>query len=61
MKAILAAASWLGLLLTLAPPVLMVGGVVDAPGMKSLMVAGAMAWFGARLLGLRVRRQAPPP
>ena len=60
MRATLTAASWLGLLLTLAPPVLMVGGVLDAPGMKSLMLAGALVWFGARLLGSQPWRQAPP-
>ena len=59
MKTALTVASWLGLLLTLAPPVLMVGGVLDAPGMKSLMLAGALVWFGAKLLVSRGGRQAP--
>jgi hypothetical protein len=60
MKTALTVASWLGLLLTLAPPVLMVGGVLDAPGMKSLMLAGALVWFGAQLLVSRGWGQAPP-
>jgi hypothetical protein len=58
MKAAVGAASWLGLLLTLGPPLLMYGGAMEPPAMKGLMLAGAILWFAARLLGLRDSRRA---
>jgi hypothetical protein len=59
MKTMVTVISWLGLLLTLGPPVLMYAGGLDVTAMKALMFAGSLVWFGARLFGPRARPGAP--
>ena len=51
-KSILNIRSWLGLVLTLLPSVLVFIGAIDFPLHKTLMLVGTVLWFATRPLTL---------
>jgi hypothetical protein len=50
MKSLLSIASWLGLLLTLAPSFLLLAGIIGRELVNGPMAIGMVLWFVARTL-----------
>lgn len=47
-QSILKTVSWLGLILTLIPSIMVFGGVIEFPMHKTLMLVGTVLWFLTR-------------
>lgn len=45
---VLKIASWLGLILTLGPSLMVFSGTIDFPTHKTLMLVGTVLWFFSR-------------